>query len=124
MFILDFLCIHPFSDGNGRMSRLLTLLLLYRAGFLVGKYVSIEKIICDTKDGYYEALRLSSINWHEEKNDYAPFVTYMLGTILAAHREFENRLALSQIVCGRRFGTDSGKLLKVKSSLGVRISVK
>lgn len=94
MFILDFLCIHPFSDGNERMSRLLTLLLLYRAGFLVGQYVSIEKTICDTKDSYYEALRLSSFNWHEEKNDYAPFVTYMLGTILAAYREFENRLAL------------------------------
>ena len=94
MFILDFLCIHPFSDGNGRMSRLLTLLLLCRAGFLVGKYVSIEKTICDTKDSYYEALRLSSFNWHEGKNDYAPFVTYMLGTILAAYREFENRLAL------------------------------
>lgn len=94
MFILDFLCIHPFSDGNGRMSRLLTLLLLYRAGFLVGQYVSIEKIICATKDSYYEALRLSSFNWHEGKNDYAPFVTYMLGTILAAYREFENRLAL------------------------------
>ncbi len=94
MFILDFLCIHPFSDGNGRMSRLLTLLLLYRAGFLVGQYVSIEKTICDTKDSYYEALRLSSFNWHEEKNDYAPFVTYMLGTILAAYREFENRIAL------------------------------
>lgn len=94
MFILDFLCIHPFSDGNGRMSRLLTLLLLYRAGFLVGKYVSIEKIICATKDGYYEALRLSSFNWHEEKNDYAPFVTYTLETILAAYREFENRIAL------------------------------
>lgn len=131
MFILDFLCIHPFSDGNGRMSRLLTLLLLYRAGFLVGKYVSIEKTICDTMDSYYEALRLSSFNWHEGKNDYAPFVTYMLGTILAAYREFENRLALvkkkgvlSQIECGRRFGTNSGKLLKVKSSLGARISVK
>lgn len=94
MFILDFLCIHPFSDGNERMSRLLTLLLLYRAGFLVGQYVSIEKTICDTKDSYYEALRLSSFNWHEEKNDYAPFVTYMLGTILAAYREFENRIAL------------------------------
>ena len=94
MFILDFLCIHPFSDGNGRMSRLLTLLLLYRAGFLVGQYVSIEQTICDTKDSYYEALRLSSFNWHEEKNDYAPFVTYMLGTILAAYREFENRIAL------------------------------
>lgn len=94
MFILDFLCIHPFSDGNGRMSRLLTLLLLYRAGFLVGQYVSIEKSICDTMDSYYEALRLSSFNWHEAKNDYAPFVTYMLGTILAAYREFENRIAL------------------------------
>lgn len=76
MFILDFLCIHPFNDGNGRMSRLLTLLLLYQSGFIVGKYVSIEKIIEESKETYYEALQDSSINWHENKNDYKPFVNY------------------------------------------------
>ncbi len=94
MFILDFLCIHPFSDGNGRMSRLLTLLLLYRAGYIVGKYISIEKLIENTKENYYEALQKSSIKWHENKNDYAPFVKYMLGVIVAAYREFSSRVGL------------------------------
>lgn len=94
MFILDFLCIHPFNDGNGRMSRLFTLLLLYRAGYIVGKYISIEKLIETTKDSYYECLQKSSIMWHENKNDYAPFVKYMLGVILAAYREFTSRVNL------------------------------
>lgn len=94
MFILDFLCIHPFNDGNGRMSRLLTLLLLYRAGYYVGKYISIEKLISDTKETYYEALQESSYGWHEGKNDYAPFVKYLLGIIVAAYREFASRLEL------------------------------
>ena len=94
MFILDFLCIHPFNDGNGRMSRLLTLLLLYRAGYFVGKYISIEKLISDTKTSYYDALQDSSDGWHENTNDYGPFVTYMLGVILAAYRDFEDRARL------------------------------
>ena len=94
MFILDFLCIHPFNDGNGRMSRLLTLLLLYRAGYTVGKYISIEKLISDSKQTYYETLEESSFGWHEGENDYAPFVKYMLGVIVAAYREFESRTAL------------------------------
>lgn len=92
MFILDFLCIHPFNDGNGRMSRLLTLLLLYRAGYIVGKYISIEKVIETTKDTYYEALQSSSQGWHEEENDYAHFVRYMLGVILSAYRDFSSRV--------------------------------
>lgn len=91
MVVLDFLCIHPFNDGNGRMSRLLTLLLLYRAGYTVGKYISIEKLIADTKDTYYEVLQQSSYNWHEGENNYAPFVRYMLGIISAAYREFIDR---------------------------------
>ncbi len=91
MFILDFLCVHPFNDGNGRMSRLLTLLLLYRAGYTVGKYVSIERLIADSKETYYEVLQESSCDWHDGKNDYAPFVRYMLGVIVAAYREFESR---------------------------------
>ena len=94
IFILDFLCIHPFNDGNGRMSRLLTLLLLYRSGYIVGKYISIEKLISDTKETYYEALQQSSYNWHEGTNDYAPFVTYMLGVLVAAYRDFESRIEL------------------------------
>lgn len=91
IFILDFLCIHPFNDGNGRMSRLLTLLMLYRSGFMVGKYISIEKIIEKSKETYYEALEESSKGWHEEKNNYEPFVKYMLGVIVAAYREFDER---------------------------------
>ncbi len=94
MFVLDFLCIHPFNDGNGRMSRLLTLLLLYRAGYIVGKYISIEKMIEETKETYYEALQRSSCDWHEERNDYAPFVRYMLGVIVSAYREFSSRVNL------------------------------
>lgn len=92
MFILDFLCIHPFNDGNGRMSRLLTLLLLLRAGYMVGKFISIEMIIEKTKETYYEALKASSQNWHEGLNAYEPFVKYYLGVILSAHKEFASRV--------------------------------
>lgn len=92
MFVLDFLCIHPFNDGNGRMSRLLTLLLLYRAGYIVGKYISIEKLIEESKETYYEALQQSSQKWHEEANDYAPFVRYTLGVVAAAYRDFSTRV--------------------------------
>ena len=92
MFILDFLCIHPFNDGNGRMSRLLTLLLLYRSGYFVGKYISIERLIADSKESYYEALQESSDGWHEGTNDYLPFVRYMLGVVIAAYREFASRV--------------------------------
>ena len=94
MFVLDLLCIHPFNDGNGRMSRLLTLLLLYRAGYIVGKYISIEKMIENTKETYYEALQNSSANWHEGDNDYIPFVQYTLAVIVAAYREFSSRVKL------------------------------
>ena len=92
MFILDFLCIHPFNDGNGRMSRLLTLLLLYRAGYIVGKYISIEKLIEESKETYYEALQQSSQGWHEGTSDYTPFVRYTLGVVAAAYRDFSARV--------------------------------
>ena len=92
MFILDFLCIHPFNDGNGRMSRLLTLLLLYRSGYIVGKYISIEKVIEQSKETYYETLQQSSAGWHKNQNDYTPFVRYMLGVIVAAYRDFSSRV--------------------------------
>lgn len=92
LFILDFLCIHPFNDGNGRMSRLLTLLLLYRHGYLVGKYISIESLIEKTKDHYYLTLQQSSEHWHEGENDIWHFIKYMLGVILAAYRDFESRV--------------------------------
>lgn len=92
MFIIDFLCIHPFNDGNGRMSRLLTLLLYYKAGYIVGKYLSIEMLIEMTKDTYYEALQDSSTAWHEDENRYEPFVRYYLGILSKAYDEFESRI--------------------------------
>lgn len=94
LFIHDFLCIHPFNDGNGRMSRLLTTLLLYRAGFYVGKYISLEAKIAKNKDLYYAALRESQHGWHEGTEDPIPFIKYILGTILAAYRDFEDRFAI------------------------------
>ena len=94
VFIHDFLCIHPFNDGNGRMSRLLTTLLLYRNGFYVGRYISLEAKIEKSKDLYYDALAASQIGWHEGREDVMPFVKYILGTILAAYRDFQDRAAL------------------------------
>ena len=94
VFIHDFLCIHPFNDGNGRMSRLLTTLLLYRSGFYVGKYISLEAKIAKNKDLYYEALGASQNGWREGNDDPVPFIKYLLGTILAAYRDFEDRFAL------------------------------
>ncbi|MCL2079061.1 MAG: Fic family protein [Oscillospiraceae bacterium] len=96
MFVLDFLCIHPFNDGNGRMSRLLTLLLFYRAGYIVGKYISLEKLIENTKDTYYEVLQNSSTDWHDNKSDYIPFVRYYLGIVQKAYYEFEERVTYLQ----------------------------
>ena len=92
MFILDFLCIHPFNDGNGRMSRLLTLLLFYRAEYIVGKYISLEKLIENSKDTYYEVLQDSSSGWHDNNNDYVPFVRYYLGVLQKAYNDFEERM--------------------------------
>lgn len=92
IFILDFLSIHPFNDGNGRMSRLLTLLLLYKSGYIVGKYISIEKIVENTKLSYYDTLKQSSINWHKNNNNYEFFVEYYLGIILSAYKEFADRV--------------------------------
>ena len=94
VFIHDFLCIHPFNDGNGRMSRLLTTLLLYRNGFYVGKYISLEAKIAQHKDLYYDVLAASQIGWHEGMDDPVPFIKYLLSTILAAYRDFEDRFAL------------------------------
>lgn len=96
IFIHDFLCIHPFNDGNGRMSRLLTTLLLYQNGFYIGKYISLEAKISKNKDLYYSALSQSQIGWHEGKEDALPFIKYILGTILASYKDFEERTSLVQ----------------------------
>jgi Fic family protein len=97
MFVLDFLCIHPFNDGNGRMSRLLTLLLYYRAGYIVGKYISIERLIEQSKETYYDALEASSALWHQNENDYLPFIRYYLGVLLKAYGEFESRVEMLRL---------------------------
>lgn len=94
VFIHDFLCIHPFNDGNGRMSRLLTTLLLYRSGFYVGKYISLEAKIARNKDLYYEALGQAQHGWHEGTEDVVPFIKYLLSTILAAYKDFGERFML------------------------------
>ena len=94
VFIHDFLCIHPFNDGNGRMSRLLTTLLLYRNGFYVGRYISLEGKIAKNKDLYYDALSRSQDGWHEGTEDIIPFIKYILGIILAAYKDFEDRMDL------------------------------
>lgn len=95
IFIHDFLCIHPFLDGNGRMSRLLTTLLLYRSGYTVGKYISLEAKIAKSKNLYYDALELSQARWHEGNDDPIPFVKYLLGTIISAYRDFEERMEIA-----------------------------
>jgi Fic family protein len=94
IFIHDFLCIHPFNDGNGRMSRLLTTLLLYRSGFYVGKYISLEAKIAKNKDLYYSALNQSQDGWHEGCEDALPFIKYFLGIVLSAYRDFEDRFSI------------------------------
>ena len=101
-FIFDFLCIHPFRDGNGRISRLLALLLLYAHGYEVGRYVSIERIVEESRDSYYEALAKSSSGWHEGTHSLLPWWEYHLGTVLAAYREFESRVGAIETGRGRK----------------------
>lgn len=92
LFVLDFLCVHPFADGNGRVSRLLTLLLLYQAGYEVGRYISLERIIEQRKDGYYESLEASSVGWHQSRHDVLPWLEYFFGVLEASYSEFEERV--------------------------------
>lgn len=102
VFILDFLSIHPFHDGNGRMARLLTLLLLYGFGYEVGRYISLEKVIEDTKEGYYESLRQSSVGWHSEQNDILPWINYLLSTFIAAYKKLEERVGVVESQQGNK----------------------
>lgn len=90
--ILDFLCIHPFTDGNGRLSRLLTLLLLYQSGYDVGRYISLERVFEDARDGYYETLEKASTGWHQGAHDAKPWVRYFWGVVLKAYQEFAERV--------------------------------
>lgn len=100
--VLDFLSIHPFRDGNGRVSRLLTLLALYQHGFQVGKYISIERIIEQSKETYYESLNKSSQKWHQAKHDIFPWFNYFLGTVLGAYKEFEERAGTIKSIRGAK----------------------
>jgi len=115
LFTFDFVSIHPFTDGNGRMSRLLTLLLLYRSNYLVGKYVSIEAGIEKTKETYYEALQASSVGWNEGENDYKPFVTYLLGIISASYKTLSERV---EIMSGSQSNEDKLRIF-FANSLGL-----
>lgn len=106
-YVLDFLCIHPFLDGNGRLARLISLLLLYHHGYEVGRYVSLERIIEQTKQSYYDTLYISSQGWHESRHDVLPWTEYFLSTVLAAYDEFESRFG--RISRGRGSKTDTVK---------------
>lgn len=101
-YVLDFLCIHPFRDGNGRMARLLALLLLYQQGFGVGRFVSLEKIIEGSKETYYEALHASSLGWRDGRHTLTPWTEYFLGTLVDAYRQFENRAEQNTTVRGAK----------------------
>jgi len=94
-YVLDFLCIHPFSDGNGRIARLLTLLLLYKEGYIVGKYISLEQIVEKTKESYYDTLYRCSQGWHENTHQILPWIEYLVGVVvLTAYKEFESRVGI------------------------------
>ena len=122
VFITNFLCIHPFNDGNGRMSRLLSLLLLYQSGYVVGRYISVEKHIEKTKGAYYEALEEASQGWHEGNGNPDPFIKYMLGVILACYREFEMRVdALNKADENGKGLVKSSALDIVKAAIETRI---
>ena len=101
-YVLDFLCIHPFRDGNGRMARLLTLLLLYQAGYEVGRYISLEQIVERTKESYYDTLYQSSVDWHKGQHTLLPWWEYFLGVVLSAYREFEQRVGLVTVSRGAK----------------------
>jgi Fic family protein len=104
LYVLDFLCIHPFLDGNGRMARLITVLLLYHYGYEVSRFISLERVIEQTKESYYETLYKSSQGWHKGRHDALPWIEYFLSTILAAYKEFESRF--TRISSGRGSKTD------------------
>ena len=121
-YVLDFLCIHPFRDGNGRMARLLTLLLLYQAGYEVGRFISLELIVEETKQGYYESLYKSSQDWHAAKHSLLPWWEYFLGVmLLAAYREFESRVGIMTTSRGAKTGMILNAIRDFRGEFTVRI---
>lgn len=122
-YVLDFLCIHPFRDGNGRMARLLSLLLLYKAGYQVGRYISLEKIVEDTKESYYDALYRSSQGWHEGKHNLTPWIDYFLGVmLLTAYKELDNRVELIATSGGAK-GIKGAMVVAAIQKLPMRFSI-
>ncbi len=101
-YILDFLCIHPFRDGNGRLARLLTLLVLYQAGYQVGRFISLERLVEESKESYYDALNASSQGWHQGRHSLTPWTEYFLGILIAAYRELEHRIGLLTVARGAK----------------------
>lgn len=121
MYVLDFLCIHPFRDGNGRMARLLTLLLLYRAGYEVGRFISLEQIVERTKESYYDTLYQSSQGWHEGKHSLLPWWEYFLGVmLLSAYKEFEQRVGLVSTAKGAKTATVLDAIRSMKGEFSVK----
>jgi Fic family protein len=110
--MLDFLCIHPFPDGNGRMSRLLTLLLLYHVDYIVGRYISLERIFEETKEGYYETLEASSQGWHQGQHNAKPWLDYFWGALLRSYSEFEERVGTLEHGHGRKSDRIRAEVLK------------
>lgn len=119
-FSLDFLCIHPFTDGNGRMSRLLTLLLLYQAGFEVGRFVSLERITEESKETYYDALYKSSQRWHEGEHNPMPWIEYALGVLIAAYKEFEQRMNLAENQRGTKANLVMETILRLQREFSIQ----
>ncbi|OGQ84507.1 MAG: hypothetical protein A2289_14730 [Deltaproteobacteria bacterium RIFOXYA12_FULL_58_15] len=117
--VLDFSCIHPFRDGNGRVSRLLVLLCLYHHGFEVGRYISIERVVEQTKDEYYATLQQSSSGWHEGQHDLLPWLTYFLSTLRLVHREFEERASRSRPERGAKTDLVESVLETVDQPFGI-----
>jgi len=118
--ILDFLCIHPFLDGNGRVARLLTLMLLYHFNYEVGRYISLERIIEESKETYYETLEASSRGWHEGRHDLMPWLNYFWGVLIRAYREFEDRVGA--VRHGRGAKTEQVRLAVLARKQPVAIS--
>ncbi|MBN1663185.1 MAG: Fic family protein [Deltaproteobacteria bacterium] len=118
-FNLDFLCIHPFRDGNGRVSRLLLLLQSYHLGFEVGRYISLERLIEQNKERYYETLEQSSRGWQAGKHDPWPYINYILFIIKTAYREFEQRLGRLQSPRGEKTGLIIGAIDGTSDSFSI-----
>ncbi len=115
IYVFDFLMIHPFNDGNGRLSRLLTLLLLYHCGHEVGRFISLEKLVEESKETYYESLEKSTEGWDESEHDIWPWLNYFLGILNAAYKEFEAR-------AGELMGGRGSKAMRIKLFVRSRTS--